>query len=356
MTNFNEIKREMEICKSMDALNAVFKKAVFAFHPDNNLGCMEEATDAFLAVREVYDRISNKLKGFKPSRKLEQEVSKRNTILKIRRNIGSVLEFFGMSGEEQLAVLKGMSARVAIVLDNMTPTPNDRQITDKHHADKNGNFDGMRSYAFVQYVFNKSKTINQERLEEVAQTAWVKLSENADNKKYDGMPFYSLLWISCRQAINNLYNAEVKHDVWMDRNNDLYDLNAYESKAPTGTATEADGVFNVWMSSFFNDDIDEEIYRRSKEGYTDTEIASFVGMSIRAVGKRLHAIHDRMQKDRLLEGLNVTDADLGLRKNATAKEAVRVLIMKAIGNGMSYKRIAYYLHCEVADVPQMLKK
>lgn len=356
MMNTNKIKIEMENCKTIEELNSVLKKAIVAFHPDNNLNNMEEATEAFLFVRETYDRMVNRLKGFKPSKQIEKEVAKRNAILRIRRNIQSVKEFFSMDGSEQISVLKGMSARVAIVLDNMTPTPNNRQITDKHHADRNGNFDGMRSYAFVQYVFNKSKTINTERLEEVAQSAWIKLSENATNEKYIGIPFYSLLWISCRQAIHNLYNAEVKHDIWMDRRNDLYDLNAYETKAPTDSHTEPNALHEVWISAMFKDETDRVIYEMTKDGFTETEISEYVGLSIMAVSKRLHNIYDRMQKDRLLEAMNMTENEVGCRKNASAKEVIRILIMKAIRNGMSYKRIAYHLHCEVDEIGKYLAK
>lgn len=354
MMKFEELKKAMETANNMDELNALLKEAIKAFHPDNNIGNEEEVTEKFLLIKDIYTKNELRIKGFKPSKKLEKEVAKRNAILKIRRNFKTVAEFFSANGEEQLSVLKGMSARVAIVLNSTTPTPNDRQITDKHHADKNGNFDGMRSYAFVQFVFNKNHTINVERLEEVAQTAWIKLAENSTNEKYSELPFYSLLWISCRQAMRNLYYAEIKHDNYMDRNNDLYDLNAYETKVPTDSHTEANAMYNVWINGMFKDETDSIIYEMTKGGYTDIETGYAVGMSKQAVGKRLKGIHDRINKDRMLEAFNYKMPET--RKNATAKEVVRILIMEAIKNGMSYKRIAYYLHCDVTDIPNMLKK
>ena len=356
MMNANTFKQQMETCGTMEELTAVLKQAFKAFHPDNNLDNMQEAQDAFIFIRQTYDSMRLKLAGHKPSKQLEKEVARRNTILKLRRNISSADEFFSMAGEEQISALKGMSARVAIVLDGMTPTASAKQITDKHHADKNGNFDGMRSYAFVQFVFNKNRTINQERLEETAQQAWIKLAENAVNKKYADMPFYALLWTSCRQAMFNLYYAEIKHDSYLDRQHDLFDLNAYESKAPTDSHTEANAIHEIWMTAFFNDDTDRTIYDMKKAGYTDTEIAEAVGLAVRVVGKRLARIHDRMNKDRMLEALNTTAEKAGCRKNASAGDIVRALIMQAIKNGMSYKRIAYYLHCDTSDIPKLLVK
>lgn len=356
MMNTTTFKKQMETCRTMEELTAVLKQAFKAFHPDNNLDNMQEAQDAFIFIRQIYDACRLKIAGYKPSKKLEQEVARRNSMLRIKRVILSTDEFFSMSGDEQIAVLKGMSARVAIVLDGMTPTPNARQITDKHHADKNGNFDGMRSYAFVQFVFNKNRTINQERLEEVSQQAWIKLAENTANEKYADMPFYALLWTSCRQAMYNLYYAEIKHDSYLDRQHDLFDLNAYESKAPTDSHTEANALYNAWIETFFNDDIDRTIYDMKKAGYTDTETAGAVGLAVRVVGKRLARIHDRMNKDRMLEALNTTADKVGCRKNASAGDIVRALIMQAIKNGMSYKRIAYYLHCDITDIPKLLAK
>lgn len=352
----NTFKSQMENCRTMEELTVVLRQAFKALHPDNNLECMREAQEAFINIRQIYDACRLRIAGYKPSKKLEQEVQKRNEMIKIRRVILSADEFFSMSGEEQIAVLKGCSARVAIVLDGMTPTPNAKQITDKHHADAQGNFDGMRSYAFVQYVFTKNRTINQERLEEVSQQAWIKLAENATKEKYQGIPFYSLLWISCRQAMFNLYYAEVKHDSYLDREHDVFDTEAYESKAPTGSQPEAVVIPKIWLSSFLKDKTDRTVYRMSRQGYTEQEIGEQLDMSQYAVSKRLQKIHDRMQEDRLLEALNTTAEKAGCRKNASASEIVRALIMQAIKQGMSYKRIAYYLHCEVADVPQMLKK
>lgn len=352
----NTFKAQMENCKTMEDLTAVLKQAFKAFHPDNNLDNMQEAQDAFIFIRQIYDSMRLKLAGYKPSKKLEQEAAKRNSMMKIKRVILSADEFFSMSGEEQIAVLKGMGARVAIVLDGMTPTPNAKQITDKHHADKNGNFDGMRSYAFVQYVFTKNRTINQERLEETAQQAWIKLAENAKKEKYQDMPFYSLLWTSCRQAMFNLYYAEVKHDSYLDRQHDIFDLNAYESKAPSGSQPEAVVIPKIWLSSFLKDKTDRTIYRMSKQGYTEQEIGEQLDMSQYAVSKRLQKIYDRMQEDRLLEALNTTAEKAGCRRNASAKEVVRALIMQAIKNGMSYKRIAGHLHCDTDDIPKMLAK
>ena len=356
MMNTTTFKAQMENCRTLEELNHVLRQAFKALHPDNNLDNMQEAQDAFIYIRQIYDACMRRIAGYKPSKKVEQEVARRNAVLKIRRVILSADEFFSMSGEEQSAVLKGMSARVAIVLDGMTPTPNSRQITDKHHADRNGNFDGMRSYAFVQFVFTRARTINAERLEEVSQQAWVKLAENTTKGEYKDMPFYALLWTSCRQAMQALYNAEIRNASYLDRQHDLFDLNAYETKAPADSHTETSALYEVWVSSMMNDTMDRKIYDYAKAGYTETEIGEFVGMSQMAVSKRLQKIHDRMNKDRMLEALNTTAEKAGCRKNASASEIVRALIMQSIRQGMSYKRIAYYLHCEEKDVPQMLRK
>ena len=350
------IKKQMEACKTMEELKQALKQAFKALHPDNNLDCMQEAQDAFIYIRQIYDSMRLKLAGYKPSKQLEKEVAKRNSILRIKRVILSAEEFFGMSGEEQTAVLKGMSARVAIILNGMTPTPHNRQITDKHRADAYGNFDGVRSYAFVQYVFNKNHTLNQERLEEVSQQAWIKLAENATAEEYDGIPFYSLLWLSCRQAMYNIWHAEMKHDSFYDKQHDFFDLDAYETKAPTGSQPEPVTVRKVWMQSFLKDKTDKRVYQMTKAGYKQDEIGQALDMSQYAVSKRLQKIHDRMQEDRMLEALNMTREKAGCRKNASAGDVVRVLIMQAIRAGMSYKRIAYYLHCEVTDVPKLLTK
>lgn len=350
------IKKQMETCKTMEELKQALKQAFKALHPDNNLDNMQEAQDAFIFIRQIYDACRLRIAGHKPSKKLEQEVQRRNEMIKIRRVILSADEFFSMPGEEQIAVLKGCSARVAIVLDGMTPTPNAKQITDKHHADKSGNFDGMRSYAFVQYVFTKNRTINQERLEEVAQSAWVKLAENTTKEKYQGIPFYSLLWISCRQAMFNLYYAEVKHDSYLDREHDLFDTEAYESKAPTGSQPEAVVIPKIWLSAFLQDKTDRTVYRMSRQGYTEQEIGEQLDMSQYAVSKRLQKIYDRIQEDRLLEALNTTADKAGCRRNASAREIVRALIMQAIKQGMTYRRIAGYLHCGADDIPKMLQK
>lgn len=356
MTNkFEATKQALQACKTMEELNEA-RKAIMAFHPDNNLDDVQTATDCFIALTAVYDMMGKKLQGYKPSKRIEEEVKRRNETLRIRRDIKSVSEFFGLDGAEQMSILKGQCGRVAIVLDNSVPTPNSGQITDKHRADRMGNLDGMRSYAFVQYCFNKSKTLNMERIEECAQTAWVKLAENATNEKYSALPFYSLLWISCRQAINNLYNAEVRNAQWLDREHDLYDLNAYETKAPADSHTEVNAVYAIWLDGMLGDDIDRDIYSYKKQGFTDEEIGNFLDMSKMAVSKRLQKIHDRMNKDRMLEALNTTADKAGCRKNASASEIVRALIMQAIRNGISYKRIAYYLHCEEIDIPKLLRK
>ena len=355
MMNTTKHEQALRNSRTMEELNRALKQAIIAFHPDNNIDCMAEATEAFLYLRQVYDNMRLRITGYKPSKQLEREVQKRAQILKIRRNIESAEEFFSMSGEEQLSVLNGMSAHVAIVLNGMIPAPNNKQITDKHCADRTGNFDGIRSYAFVQYVFNKNHTINIERLAETAQTAWIKLAENCANEKYADMPFYALLWTSCRQAMNNLYKAEIKHDRYIDRNNKL-DLNAYESKTPAEGITEANALYRVWIDSFFTDKTDQAIYRMKQAGYTDIEIGEELEISHVAVVKRLRKIHDRMNEDRMLQALNMTREKAGCRKNASAGDVVRALIMQAIRSGMSYKRIAYYLHCEVNDISKLLVK
>ena len=369
MKEFQKIRNEIGTAffnaETKEDLNKLYKQYAFRFHPDNNLTQCGEPEDLivelFCDIQDLFTEAGKRYARKGPytvhngKTKEEKREERKREVLQIRKYFRNAEDFFSSPGSEQITALKGMCGRVAIVLDGKIPTPNKRQITDKHHADKNGNFDGMRSYGFVQYCFNKSRTLNREAIEEAAQTAWIKLAENVEKPEYSGRSFSSIMWVSCRQAINNLYNAEKKHDSYLDKRTDLYDLNAYECKPSLDWTPETKGTYNVWIDSMFNDRTDAIVYNMSKAGYSETETAVECGISQKAVSKRLIAIYDRIKKDRLLEALNANIEDLPVRKNANAKQIIRALIMQGIRNGMSYKRIAYHLHCEPSEIPAMLK-
>lgn len=369
------INAQIEVKKAFETVNTradamkLYRVLCVKYHPDNNLDKngvpFEYVVELFCLMQDYFNdtlrrfslgKIYTVNQNNKKAKAEKKKAEQRQTILSIKRIISSADEFFTMDGKEQSSVLKGMCGRVAIVLDNKIPTPNKKQITDKHKADAQGNFDGMRSYKFVQFCFNSNKVLKQGALEEASQTAWIKLYENSQKEVYKGISFSALMWISCRQAIFNLYYAEHKHDNYLDKRTSLFDLNAYESKQPIDYETERTAMFETWIETFLHDDTDRVVYEMEKGGYTMTEISVQCGISIKAVSKRLNAIYERMNKDRLLEALNAKIEDLPVRKNASTREIIRVLIMQGIRCGMTYKRIAFHLHCEASDIPKMLHK
>ena len=328
------IIKEMENCKTYDELKHIYRLAVKPLHPDNSNN--EGDIEKFLEISEAWERINTRF-VLNDYRKHREKVRKATTTTsRIFRKFESMEEFFGCDGLEQLGVIHNYVVSVSKRLRSVNPKPNAKQITDKTKADDNGNFDGMRSYVFAHYIFNKNGSINEERVEEVSHNAWIKLHENHNKPEYHGLKPSTLLWISCRQATYNTWYNEAKTAKWFDRSCDLYDINAYETTAPIEWTTEATACHRVDIELLDAD----QIIALASAGYSTYEIADFLSMNQKTVWNRLEALKAVYDIDRLQIA---TGLEIDSKSNASPIKKRKALIMKAIQNGMSYKRIAFHI-------------
>ena len=341
MENKNIIIEKLNEALTVDELKNIYRKAVKIYHPDSDNG---NDIERYLAIAEAYERNLEKLNVRQHAINWRREAKQKtvNGKTMIARQWANVAEFLNADGEEQLSALKAMVKSVSRRLYNATPTPNKKQITDKHKADINGNMDGMRTYNFAKYCYNARHLFNEEKVEEVAHNAYIKLAENMYNGKYDGEKVSTILWISCRQALYNTWYDEAKRVSWFDRQHDVYETDAYQTTAPTDWTTEATAVTRVYI-----DELNSKVLQLAEMGYNCLEISNMLDMNVKTVWNQIKAHKAQFDIDRIQLAMN-GDTETGTRKNANPIKQRKALIMKAIGNGMSYRRIAY--HIGIADI------
>lgn len=336
INKYYAIKLAMTQAKTMEELKRLYHIAMKALHPDNNDG--ENDIENIMMLSECYVACCAKITG-KAHKEFTNKVNNaKKGKAKISRTFKNMNEFFSCDGIEQLAVIKNFVCAVSRALRNATPTPNNKQITDKHHADKYGNFDGMRTYCFASYILNSNYSVNNERLDEVSHRAWIKLMENSTKEKYNGYKVSTLLWISARQALYNEWYNIAKTAKWLDRTDDLYNMNAYETKAPIEWETEQTAIIKA-----DRDMMDTENVLYLKEcGYSNREIADIIGTYPKRIDRLMEEYKIRNDVNNLMDAMTNDIPGTG-RKNETAITIRKRLIMQAIRTGMSYKRIAYHI-------------
>lgn len=339
--NLYGIMEAMNKAKTAQELKTLYRVAMKQLHPDNNNG--ESDIENIERIADAYTENMKRFHDVKAdyAEHMERVRKATGTTARIRRNIATMDEFFSMDGSEQLGILTAYVIRVSTILKGLIPTPRHDRITDKTKADAYGNLDGVKAYAFAYYIFNRNGSVNVERVQECAHSAWIKACENYNDPDYHFLKPSTLLWISARQAVNNEWYKMQKHIKWIDQSTGKLDPEAYETKAPIEWTTEATAVHRVYIQ-----EMDEnQILALHEAGYNAREIADMIGTYQKKVDRFLKEAKARFDCEMLQEaGVNVDQT----RRDESPISRRKRLIMQSIKVGMSYKRIAW--HMGIAEV------
>ena len=346
----------MQTALTAEEIKKAYHEAVKKCHPDNITAeaDIDLLTSLYETMKDNIEKLSNPFEYAK--RKTEGQPKPKQ----VKREFKTVAELLN-SGEEMIPVIDGTIKHVSKVLSGKAPTPNKRQITDKHHADAYGNFDGMRTYQYATVILKKNYSYNEEVIAEIRSEAVIKLMENegkATVKKLTGeependycsLPVAVKLWISCRQAMRNYYYKNVEKPIYrqVERGKDIFDLEAYQTKVSDFWQTAGTAVNRVYIEQLTRSPFERKVLALREYGLTEEEIAKYFQVGTTTVHDCIERIHNRLLCDRMtnhLDSLEAIRTANGNRKNASEAVILRSLVMRSIRSGMTYSRIGYHLH------------
>ena len=343
----NEIRNAMHTMNTAltaEEVKKAYREILKSCHPDNitTEADIDLLTNLYNCKERNLAKLGNRLEQWKREQEAGQKVKA------IRHEFRDADELLS-SGAEMLSVLEGTIRKVSKVFSGKAPRPNKKQITDKHHADQYGNMDGMRSYPWASIILNKNYTINRDMMENAIQETAKQLLMNKDLEQYAGIPVSVLVWVSARQALNNIYYNEVVKPSYLqiEKKHDVYDLEAYQTTATEFWTTESTATTRVYIESLTRSPFERKVLALREMGFKQDEIAKAYGTSQQTISNVIERIYNRLLCDRMtahLDSLEAIREKNGQKRNASEKAMLKALIMRSIKNGMTYQRIAYHLH------------